>query len=110
MLLCDRKMFCLLIFITFLVQECLGPESPSVYLAEALSNFRVAILHAGDLLRDRVAGSAAPQIKTFQVEIQDGYHAQVRLYLPPGLRDFDEMPFPLVLQVLVFNRYIFVLI
>lgn len=91
-----------MIFIAFIVQECLGPESPSVYLAEALSNFRVAILNTGNQLRDRVAALAAPQIKTFQVEIQDGYHAQVRLYLPPGLRDFDEMPFPLVLQVYVF--------
>ncbi|XP_077283186.1 inactive dipeptidyl peptidase 10 [Arctopsyche grandis] len=83
----------------YYVQECLGPESPSVYLAETLTNFRVAILHAGEQLRDRVNALAAPQIKTFQVEIQDGYHAQVRLYLPPGLREYEELPFPLILQV-----------
>lgn len=46
-----------------------------------------------------MANIAAPQIKTFEVEIQDGYHAQVRLYLPPGLKEEEDAAFPLILHV-----------
>lgn len=80
-------------------QECLGPEAPSVYLAETLTNSRVGILHPGGALRERVASLAAPQLRSFQVEVLHGYHAQVRLYLPPGLREYEELPFPLILHM-----------
>ncbi|KAJ8888093.1 hypothetical protein PR048_007580 [Dryococelus australis] len=39
------------------------------------------------------------QVRTFQVEVKDGAHAFVRLHLPPGLREYEEMVFPLVLHV-----------
>jgi len=39
------------------------------------------------------------QVKTIKVLVNGGYHAQVRLHLPPGLREDEEMTFPLILHV-----------
>jgi inactive dipeptidyl peptidase 10 len=50
-------------------------------------------------LRERVAQVALPQVKTFPVMISGGYHAQVRLYLPPGLREDEITRYPLILHV-----------
>lgn len=83
----------------YYVQECLGPEVPSVYLVETRTRQKVAVLHAGDLLRQRVATVARPQIQVFQVEIRHGFHAQVRLMLPPGMRVDEDVAFPLILHV-----------
>ncbi|XP_017869836.1 PREDICTED: inactive dipeptidyl peptidase 10 [Drosophila arizonae] len=84
---------------SFYVQECLGPESPSVYLVETSSNEKIFVLNAGDVLRHRLTQLAIPQTRTFSVEIRHGFHAQVRLYLPPGMREEEEVAFPLVLHV-----------
>lgn len=50
-------------------------------------------------LRDRISQIALPQVKTFPVMISGGYHAQVRLYLPPGLREDEITRYPLILHV-----------
>lgn len=50
-------------------------------------------------LRDRVAQIALPQVKTFPVMVSGGYHAQVRLFLPPGLREDEITRYPLILHV-----------
>lgn len=46
-----------------------------------------------------MANIALPQVKTFPVQISGGYNAQVRLYLPPGLREDEITRYPLVVQV-----------
>ncbi|XP_030378827.1 inactive dipeptidyl peptidase 10 isoform X2 [Scaptodrosophila lebanonensis] len=84
---------------SYYVQECLGPEAPSVYLVDTASNDKIFVLNAGDVLRHRLAQLAIPQMRTFSVEIRHGFHAQVRLYLPPGMREEEEVAFPLVLHV-----------
>ncbi|XP_002055619.3 inactive dipeptidyl peptidase 10 isoform X3 [Drosophila virilis] len=84
---------------SYYVQECLGPEAPSVYLVETSSNEKIFVLNAGDVLRHRLSQLAIPQTRTFSVEIRHGFHAQVRLYLPPGMREEEEVAFPLVLHV-----------
>ncbi|XP_046680384.1 inactive dipeptidyl peptidase 10-like [Homalodisca vitripennis] len=83
----------------FYILECLGPDTPSVLVLNALTNTRVTMLDPHKLLADRYTSMARPQIKIFQVEVESGYHAQVRLMLPPGLREYEEMSFPLVLKV-----------
>ncbi|XP_023035131.1 inactive dipeptidyl peptidase 10 isoform X2 [Drosophila willistoni] len=83
----------------YYVQECLGPEAPSVYLVETATNEKVFVLNAGDVLRHRLAQLAVPQMRTFSVEIRHGFHAQVRLFMPPGMREEEEVAFPLVLHV-----------
>lgn len=84
---------------SYYVQECLGPEAPSVYLVDTASNDKIFVLNAGDVLRHRLSQLAIPQMRTFSVEIRHGFHAQVRLFLPPGMREEEEVAFPLVLHV-----------
>lgn len=47
----------------------------------------------------QVQSCVFPQVKTIKVLVEGGYHAQVRLHLPPGLREDEEMTFPLILHV-----------
>lgn len=84
---------------TYYVQECLGPETPSVYLVETSTMTKIMVLHNGDLLRSRLAQLAIPQIRTVSVEIKDGFHAQVRLFLPPGMKEEEEVAFPLIIHM-----------
>lgn len=84
---------------SYYAQECLGPESPSIYLVETASNMKIAVLHNGDVLRERLAMLATPQIRTFDVEIIHGFHAQVRLLLPPGMKEEEDIAFPLILHM-----------
>ncbi|XP_031634021.1 dipeptidyl aminopeptidase-like protein 6 isoform X2 [Contarinia nasturtii] len=81
------------------VQECLGPDTPSTYLVETATNTKVALLNGGDALRKRIREVAAPQVRTFSVEIRHGFLAQVRLFLPPGMKEDEEIAFPLILHV-----------
>lgn len=84
---------------SYYVQECLGPGTPSIYLVDIHSNTKIIILHNGDLLRYRIDQIAVPQIRTFDVEIRHGFHAQVRLLLPPGMKEEEEVAFPLILHM-----------
>lgn len=85
--------------LSYYVQECLGPDAPSVYLVETQSATKISVLNDGDQLRNRLAGVATPQFRTFAVEISNGYHAHVRLMLPPGMREEEEMAFPMILEM-----------
>lgn len=85
--------------VTYYVQECLGPDPPSVYLVETQSAIKISVLNNGDQLRNRLSGVATPQFRTFAVEISNGYHAHVRLMLPPGMREEEEMAFPMILEM-----------
>ncbi|XP_076260246.1 inactive dipeptidyl peptidase 10 isoform X2 [Rhynchophorus ferrugineus] len=84
---------------SYFVQECLGPNIPIVVLAKTLPNIRLAVLDTSNKLRKRVKRFSAPQEKSISVEIEFGYKAQVRLYLPAVLREYEDTTFPLVLLV-----------
>lgn len=84
---------------SYYVQECLGPEAPSIYLVETATNTKIALLNGGDVLRKRISHLAIPQIRTFSVEIRHGFLAQVRLLLPPGMKEDEDIAFPLVLHM-----------
>lgn len=84
---------------TYYVQECLGPEAPTIYLVETATNTKISLLDGGDHLRSRLKHLAIPQIRTFGVEIRHGFMAQVRLLLPPGMKEDEDIAFPLVLDM-----------
>lgn len=84
---------------SYYVQECLGPEVPSIYLVETSTNTKIALLNGGDTLRKRIMQLAIPQVRTFSVEIRHGFLAQVRLFLPPGMKEDEDIAFPLVLHM-----------
>lgn len=77
---------------TYYVLECLGPTIPTSFLYKtAIPKPKLlANIQNNTRLRELVAKMAMPQIKTFPVQISAGYHAHVRLHLPPGLRE-DEI-------------------
>lgn len=85
------------------IYRCAGPEVPSSVLVDVATNTIVYILDTNSELRALFASMAKPQIRTIQVEMESGYHAQVRLFLPPGLREHEDMTFPLILHVYVYN-------
>ncbi|XP_054274362.1 inactive dipeptidyl peptidase 10-like isoform X2 [Macrosteles quadrilineatus] len=83
----------------FYILECLGPDVPSVLVMNALTNTKVALLDGNSLLAQQYAAMARPQVRIFPVEMESGYQAQVKLLLPPGMREDEEMAFPLILKV-----------
>ncbi|XP_056635273.1 inactive dipeptidyl peptidase 10 isoform X1 [Diorhabda sublineata] len=83
----------------YYIQECLGPEIPIVLLVKTSTNSRRVILDTSFKLRKKVRKLSPPQIKTFSVEIEYGFKAQVRLYLPGILREYEDITFPIVLLV-----------
>lgn len=83
----------------YYIQECQGPDVPVIFLVETATNLRLAVLDAAIPLRKRVDILSAPQIKTIQVEIEYGYKAQVKLFLPSVLREYEDVAFPMILIV-----------
>lgn len=85
--------------------ECLGPEIPTSWIYKFSVDpskdpiFPVYLLQNNTELKRRVAKIAMPQVRTFPVMISGGYHAQVRLYLPPGLREDEITKYPTVVHV-----------
>ncbi|KAE8740739.1 hypothetical protein FOCC_FOCC013759 [Frankliniella occidentalis] len=67
-----------------------GPDHAPLFLATLQNNTR---------LQELASKMALPQVKTFPVQISGGYYAQVRLHLPPGLREEEITRYPLVVQV-----------
>lgn len=96
---CDYNNIIFSISYRYYVQECLGPDVPALFLVETATNSRVAVLDAATQLRSRVAMLSAPHVKTIQVEIEYGYRAQVKLFLPSVLREYEDVTFPMVLVV-----------
>lgn len=86
---------------SYFVLECLGPGIPTSALYKATLPMPKLIyyLQNNTALKEKVEKMAFPQIKTFPVQISGGYLAQVRLYLPPGLREEEITKYPLVVQV-----------
>lgn len=86
--------------------ECLGPIIPHSAIYRLPLEFHnqkplqpIFHLQNNTLLREHVAQIALPQIKTFPVLISGGYHAHVRLLLPPGLREDEITRYPMIVHV-----------
>lgn len=85
--------------------ECLGPDVPSSAIYRMPREYTqrplkpVYYVQNNTKLRERVATVALPQVKSFPVMISGGYRAQVRLFLPPGLREDEITRYPMVLHV-----------
>lgn len=85
--------------------ECLGPDIPTSWIykfnpkSESEPIMPVYLLQNNTLLKANVAKIALPQVRTFPVMISGGYHAQARMYLPPGLREDEITKYPMVVHV-----------
>ncbi|CAH1163711.1 unnamed protein product [Phaedon cochleariae] len=96
---CDYNNVIFSKYFKYYIQECLGPEIPIVLLVKTSSNTRRVILDTSLKLRKKIRKISPPQTKTISVEIEYGFKAQVRLYLPGILREYEDVTFPLVLLV-----------
>lgn len=87
--------------LAYFILECLGPGVPTVklYATRGQPPRLITSLQNNTRLLERASKMALPQVKTFPVQISGGYHAQVRLHLPPGLREEEITKYPLVVQV-----------
>ncbi|XP_066907561.1 inactive dipeptidyl peptidase 10 [Halyomorpha halys] len=87
----------------FYILECLGPGIPTVHLYRTPASHskptKLVTLQNNTRLYEKVSKLALPQVMTFPVEVTGGHQAQVRLFLPPGLRDTEITKYPLLLQV-----------
>lgn len=91
----------------YAIIECLGPNIPTSAIYKVSGEMgqkplqTLFYIQNNTQLRERISTIALPQVKTFPVMISGGYHAQVRLYLPPGLREDEITRYPLILHVYV---------
>lgn len=85
--------------------ECLGPDVPSSAIYKMPREYTqrplkpIFYVQNNTKLRERVANVGMPQVKSFPVMISGGYRAQVRLFLPPGLREDEITRYPMILHV-----------
>ncbi|GFY75877.1 venom dipeptidyl peptidase 4 [Trichonephila inaurata madagascariensis] len=79
----------------YYVLECLGPGVPKVEI-RSIYNQTFDVLDANDDLSDLLKERTLPQIRTFQVPLRGGYKAQVRLFLPPGIKEDEVLLYPLI--------------
>lgn len=85
--------------------ECLGPDIPTSWIykfnpkSETEPITPIYLLQNNTLLKANVAKIALPQVRTFPVMISGGYHAQARMFLPPGLREDEITKYPMVVHV-----------
>lgn len=85
--------------------ECLGPGIPNSSLFKINGNpslkpiETIICLQNNTRLRERVEKLALPQVKSFPVVISGNYYSQIRMFLPPGLREDEITRYPMVLHV-----------
>ncbi|XP_035211112.1 venom dipeptidyl peptidase 4-like [Stegodyphus dumicola] len=83
----------------YYILECLGPGVPWIDLRTTDGHTRLALMDSNDNVRNSIETTAMPQLRTFNVPIEGGYNANVRLLLPPGLRDEEMVKYPMVINV-----------
>ncbi|XP_076351079.1 LOW QUALITY PROTEIN: dipeptidyl peptidase 4-like [Tachypleus tridentatus] len=83
----------------FYILDCLGPGVPRVELKAVDGNRLVSTLDNNDALQELYRKRALPQVRTFHVPLEDGFNANVRLLLPPSLRDDEITQYPMIVFV-----------
>ncbi|RWS16469.1 prolyl endopeptidase FAP-like protein [Dinothrombium tinctorium] len=83
----------------FYILECQGPGVPWTEIRSAQDNQILMKTKVDSKLFEIVEKRAFPQIRSFRVPIDHGYFAEVKLILPPALREYEEIKFPLVVEI-----------
>ncbi|XP_065574443.1 inactive dipeptidyl peptidase 10-like isoform X2 [Artemia franciscana] len=84
---------------SFYIQECLGPEFPSVYIRSTSENDAMILFDDYSLQRTYLAELAFPKIKHLEVDLQNGYTGHVKLKFPPGLHEDEIIKRPLLIYI-----------
>ncbi|XP_059088901.1 dipeptidyl peptidase 4-like isoform X2 [Tigriopus californicus] len=84
----------------FYVLNCLGPRVPFSAVISLPNNNPVILLDSNTELEEVLSNTALPVSQDFEVALPGtNVPAQVRLLLPPGLRENEEFIFPLLVNV-----------
>ncbi|RWS30556.1 prolyl endopeptidase FAP-like protein, partial [Leptotrombidium deliense] len=83
----------------YFILQCLGPGVP--WTEFRISRGNKIIMKTGFDVKaaEIVQQRAFPQLRTFRVPIDNGYYAEVKLVLPPSLREYEEIKFPLIVHI-----------
>ncbi|XP_063707087.1 inactive dipeptidyl peptidase 10 [Culicoides brevitarsis] len=84
---------------TYFIQECLGPNIPTTFVVDTIKKERLFTLDDGKYLQNKLSPIAVPNIKKFSVVIKNGFEAQVKLYLPPMLKEDEDLAYPLIVRI-----------
>ncbi|GIY16389.1 prolyl endopeptidase FAP [Caerostris darwini] len=85
--------------LTYYVLECLGPGIPRIELRLTATNKIVSVMDTNTELQELVNKRAMPVIKDMQIPIDGNYFANVRLFLPPVLREYEITKYPALIEV-----------
>ncbi|CAL1284638.1 unnamed protein product [Larinioides sclopetarius] len=85
--------------LTYYALDCLGPGIPRVEIRSTANNKIVSLLDTNTELQELVDRKAMPVIKNLQVPIDGNYFANVRLYLPPVLKEYEITKYPVLVEV-----------
>lgn len=84
----------------YYILDCKGPGLPFTRAFALPTNEPILTMDANDELKDLLNTRAVPRMRSFTVDLPDSnVPAQVRLIMPPGLREEEDFIFPLVLNV-----------
>jgi inactive dipeptidyl peptidase 10 len=84
---------------SYYILECLGPHVPSIYLIDTETNEKISTIDDGILFHRRMVEYIKPEMEQFAVQTKNGFHTQVKVYLPPEMKKNLAATFPLILHV-----------
>ncbi|XP_015790556.1 inactive dipeptidyl peptidase 10-like [Tetranychus urticae] len=83
----------------YYILQCLGAGIPWTEIRDVDQNEILLQTPVDKRLKEIVEERAFPQMRSFRVPISPDYTAEVRLILPPALRESEEIKFPLIIEV-----------
>ncbi|XP_074594854.1 inactive dipeptidyl peptidase 10-like isoform X2 [Brevipalpus obovatus] len=83
----------------YFILKCLGPSIPWTEI-RSVDDYTILFKTPLDKkLRILVEERAFPQLRSFRVPISVDHSAEVRLVLPPALREYEDIKYPLVVEI-----------
>ncbi|XP_067137376.1 inactive dipeptidyl peptidase 10-like isoform X2 [Centruroides vittatus] len=82
----------------YYILECLGPKVPRIELRSSSNNNLIKVFDENTNVQELIDSRAFPQVRTFHVPIKNGFKANVRMLLPPRLRDEEILKYPVVVK------------
>ena len=85
---------------TSYILHCLGPDIPYSQAFSLPNNTAVFLLDNNTAIRENVRHFSTPQVKMMTVALTNSdIPARVKLFLPPGFREYEDFVFPLVIKM-----------
>lgn len=83
---------------TYYTLNCAGPSVPEISIYDN-NHKKIETWETNDELLDLVAQKQIPSIKRFEVDVGEGFKAQVLLQLPPNIDLSGNIKYPMIINV-----------